>query len=204
MIRNKRGLDATDYNPATDDCDAWYQKGLRDGEEWASVTGTTSADLHMVPSPTSGWGRGFSITYKAGFRVGVAKVRNRRYVAEATDTRTPSEALSELEAFARDAADTPITSMHDATPASAFTHVPVNFKRVTITHAVIDGNNQREMNADRSPSNARMVTMRLADGGYITVWANGMVQVSDSNGNRSSNYQAETGLGMLSLTEADA
>jgi hypothetical protein len=53
-----------------------YSAGLRDGEAWARATGTTSADLHMVPVVKG------TRDYKAGHRVGVAKVRNERSLAE--------------------------------------------------------------------------------------------------------------------------
>ena len=53
-----------------------YSAGLRDGEAWARATGTTSADIHMVPVVKG------TRDYKAGHRVGVAKVRNERSLAE--------------------------------------------------------------------------------------------------------------------------
>lgn len=64
-----------------------YSSGLRDGEAWARGTGTTAADLHMVPvvkGPNA---------YKAGYRVGVAKVRHSRYLAE--NDITPGDLFEE-------------------------------------------------------------------------------------------------------------
>jgi hypothetical protein len=94
-----------------------------------------------------------------------------------------------------------IESMHDTVSAYAVADIiPDNFRRVTITHSVYaDGYTQSAANAERTPLNAALVTMRLADGGYITVWPNGMVQVSDSNGANSINYQADTATRTLTL-----
>jgi hypothetical protein len=56
---------------------------MRDGEARARATGTTSADLHMVQVADL---RAVPVrrraNYRAGYRVGVAKVRNERYLAE--------------------------------------------------------------------------------------------------------------------------
>ena len=53
-----------------------FQAGLDDGEEWARATGTTEADLHLVPVVKG------TVDYKTGFRCGVARVRRSRYMAE--------------------------------------------------------------------------------------------------------------------------
>jgi hypothetical protein len=53
-----------------------YADGFAAGESWARATGTTSADLRMVPVVE---GPRF---YKTGHRLGVAKVRRERYLAE--------------------------------------------------------------------------------------------------------------------------
>ncbi len=97
----------------------------------------------------------------------------------------------------------PITSMHNTVSAFAIAdRIPDNFRRVTVTHAVYaDTSDAEAANAERAPFNACMVTMRLADGGFITVWPNGIVQVSDHTGEMSVNYQADTL--MCSLTKAD-
>lgn len=83
-----------------------------------------------------------------------------------------------------------ITSMHDtASPAEDLIRDP--FRRVTITHLVRRTFSKEETD-QRTPHNAAMVTMRLADGGYITVWPSGMVQVSNYRGVKSANYQTDT------------
>jgi hypothetical protein len=96
----------------------------------------------------------------------------------------------------------PITAMHDTVPAITVADMqPDNFRRVTVTHAVYaDALDMNARNKERYGHNVVMVTMRLADGGYVTVWPNGSIQVSDSNGNRSVNYHADTA--NVSLTVA--
>lgn len=89
----------------------------------------------------------------------------------------------------------PIASMHDTVSAYAVAAngQTDNFRRVTVTHAVYsDTGNVTDANNERSPINAAMVTMRLADGGYVTVWPDGTIQVSDSQGAASTNYRAHT------------
>ena len=96
-----------------------------------------------------------------------------------------------------------ITSMHEVVSAYAVADTqPDNFRRVEILHAVYaDTGNTKEALAERSPINACMVTCRLADGGYVTVWPNGIVQVSDSNGNVATNYIADTASAFLNLAD---
>jgi hypothetical protein len=72
----------------------WYQAGLNDGGLWARTTGTTAADLHMVKVPDlKKVPVRFRANYSAGYRVGVAKVRNSRYVAE--NGITPGDLFAE-------------------------------------------------------------------------------------------------------------
>jgi len=64
-----------DGRPAGKD-DYDYAAGRADGEAWARKTGSTSDDLRMVPVVKG------SRLYKTGHRLGVAKVRRERYLAE--------------------------------------------------------------------------------------------------------------------------
>lgn len=56
--------------------DTDFADGRSAGETWARATGTTSDDLHMVPVVKG------SRDYRTGHRLGVAKVRRERYLAE--------------------------------------------------------------------------------------------------------------------------
>jgi hypothetical protein len=53
-----------------------YARGRADGEAWARATGATEADLRMVPVVKG------TTLYRTGHRLGVAKVRRERHLAE--------------------------------------------------------------------------------------------------------------------------
>lgn len=65
-----------------------FIRGRSEGEAWARATGTKSADLHMVPAVKG------SPDFKLGHRMGVAKVRRERYLAE---TGTPDHSGGALD-----------------------------------------------------------------------------------------------------------
>ncbi len=49
------------------------------------------------------------------------------------------------------------------------------------------------------PYDALIVDLRLTDGGYVTVWANGVIQVSDAKQEHSVNYQVHTAQAVINL-----
>ena len=57
------------------------------------------------------------------------------------------------------------------------------FRYVSVTHMPAAGDTP-------DSANVAMVTTELADGGTVTVWADGTVQVSNRAGDKSFNYRA--------------